>query len=100
MEVLSDILRSMRVQGSVYFCDQLQAPWSMDFKDTTSASFHLVRRGECWLMSRDRTERLGAGDLVFVEPGLDHVLASHPPGQEPPMGDTHTLLLCGYCDFV
>ena len=100
MEVLSDILRSMRVQGSVYFCDHLQAPWSMDFRDTTSASFHLVRRGECWLMSGDRTERLGPGDLAFVEPGLDHVLASHPSGQEPPMGDTHTLLLCGYCDFV
>ena len=47
MEVLSDILRSMRVQGSVYFCDHLKAPWSIEFKDTTSASFHLVRRGEC-----------------------------------------------------
>jgi len=51
MEVLSDILRSMRVEGSVYFCDHLQAPWSMDFVDTSSASFHLVRRGECWVMS-------------------------------------------------
>ena len=100
MEVLSDILRSMRVRGSVYFCDRLEAPWSMEFEDTTSANFHLVRRGECWLMSGDRTERLGPGDLVFVEPGLDHALASHPPGQDAPMGETHTLLLCGYCDFA
>ncbi|MEE9149171.1 MAG: AraC family transcriptional regulator, partial [Candidatus Tectomicrobia bacterium] len=30
-------MRSMRVRGSVYFCDHLQAPWSMEFKDTTSA---------------------------------------------------------------
>ena len=99
MEVLSDILRSMRVQGSVYFCDHLQAPWSMDFNDTTSASFHLIRRGECWVLAGDQTERLGPGDLVFIEPGLDHVLTSHPPGQDAPTGDTHTLLLCGYCDF-
>ena len=72
----------------------------MEFEDPTSANFHMVRRGECWLMSGKRTERLGPGDLVFVEAGLDHVLASHPPGQEPPMSDTHTLLLCGYFDFA
>lgn len=100
MEVLSDILRSMRVKGSVYFCDHLTAPWSMDFTDTTSASFHLVRRGECWVMSGDQTQCLGPGDLVFVEPGRDHVLASQPPGQDPRSGETRTLLLCGYCEFA
>ena len=100
MEVLSDILRSMRVQGSVYFCDHLEAPWSMDFKDTTTASFHLVRRGECWVMSGDHTERLGPGDLVYIEPGRDHELASHPPGQKPTLGQARTLLLCGYCEFT
>ena len=105
MEVLSDILRSMRVEGSVYFCDHLQAPWSMDFEDTTSASFHLVRRGVCWVMSGECTECLGPGDLVFIEPGRDHVLASNPPNQgrpnqdAPPAG-TQTLLLCGYCSFA
>ena len=99
MEVLSDILRSMRVQGSVYFCDHLQSPWSLDFVDTTSASFHLVRRGECWVTCNDKSERLGPGDLVFVEPGRDHVLASQPPGKEPSSDDGGTLLLCGYCDF-
>ncbi len=100
MEVLSEILRSMRLQGSVYFCDYLKAPWSMEFKDTSSASFHLVRRGECWVMSGDRKECLGPGDLVFIEPSRDHVLASHPPGQDPPSAETQTLLLCGYCEFV
>jgi AraC-like DNA-binding protein len=90
----------MRVQGSVYFCDYLQAPWSMDFKDTSSASFHLVRRGECWVMSGERTDCLGPGDLVFIEPGRDHVLASQPPGQDSPPSGAGTLLLCGYCDFI
>jgi AraC-like DNA-binding protein len=99
MEVLSDILRSMRVQGSVYFCDHLEAPWSMDFKDTTSASFHLVRRGQCWVMSGESAHCLGPGDLVFVEQGRDHGLASQPPGKNPPPGEARTLLLCGYCEF-
>jgi AraC-like DNA-binding protein len=100
VEVLSDILRSMRVQGSVYFCDYLKAPWSMNFEDTTSASFHLVRRGECWLMSGDQNDRLGPGDLVFIEPGRDHALASQPPGQDAPADNAGTLLLCGYCEFT
>jgi len=100
MEVLSDILRSMRVQGSVYFCDHLQAPWSMDFEDTQSASFHLVRRGECWVTSGDLQERLGPGDMVFVEPGRNHVLSGQKPGQEPQVEHSQTLLLCGYCEFT
>ena len=100
MEVLSDILRSMRVAGSVYFCDQLEPPWSLDFTATTSASFHMVRRGECWVASGAVTERLGPGDLLFVEPGRDHVLASQPPGREPAAASAGTLLLCGYCEFA
>lgn len=100
MEVLSDILGSMRLRGSVYFCDHLEAPWSMEFKDTKRASFHLVRRGECWVLSVDRAERLGPGDMVFVEPGRDHELSSHPPGQSLSPGDARTLLLCGYCEFA
>jgi len=100
MEVLSDILKSLRVQGSVYFCDLLTAPWAMEFKDRSSASFHLVRRGECWVTSGDHSDVLGPGDLVFIEPGRDHVLASQPPGRDPTSGEARTLLLCGYCDFT
>ncbi len=100
MEVLSDILRSMRAEGSVYFCDQLKAPWSMEFKDTTTASFHLIRRGECWVEAGGQTERLSPGDLIFIEPGRDHVLASHPVGRDVPGTGAVTLLLCGYCEFA
>jgi len=100
VEVLSDILRSMRVNGSVYFCDHLHSPWSMEFKDTTSASFHLVRRGECWVTSGDQAERLGTGDLIFIEQGRDHELASQLAGQDPPAGEMSTLLLCGYFNFA
>ena len=99
MEVLSDILRSMRVTGSVYFCDSLDSPWTMEFADTDRASFHLVRRGECWIKSGDTHERLGPGDFVFVEPGRDHVLAnegSDTGANNQPMA---TLLLCGYGTF-
>ena len=57
MEVLSDILRAMRVAGSVYFCERLSAPWSQEFGDPAHASFHLVRKGECFLNSGGTEER-------------------------------------------
>ena len=100
MEVLSDILRAMRVEGSVYFCDMLDPPWTKAFEGSTSAGFHMIRRGQCWATVGSRNEYLGPGDLIFVGPGIDHVLSSEPPGGTGRGSGTSTLLLCGYCDFL
>jgi AraC-like DNA-binding protein len=99
MEVLSDILRSMRVEGSVYFCDYLVAPWNLNFEKNANANFHLVRRGECWVVAGERVERLGPGDLVFVGPGKHHALQSQLDGYGAQPAGSETLLLCGYCSF-
>jgi len=93
MEVLSDILRSMRVAGSVYFCDRLTAPWTRHFNDPEHATFHLLRQGRCRLRSSDVATLLGPGDFVFIQPGRAHELtdaADTPDSNE-------TVLLCGYC---
>ena len=100
MEVLSDILRAMRVQGSVYFCDMLDPPWSRTFEGSASAGFHMIRRGQCWATIDGQTEYLGPGDLIFLGPGIDHVLSSEPPGGAGQGGAASTLLLCGYCNFL
>ena len=99
MEVLSDILNSMHVQGSVYFCDSLKPPWSKDYLNLDQPSFHLVRRGDCWIMSDDLAERLGPGDLVFIAANRDYTLASSAPGAPAYDNQSETLLLCGYCEF-
>jgi AraC-like DNA-binding protein len=99
MEVLSDILESMRVQGSVYFCDALKPPWSKDYIGLDQPSFHLVRRGDCWVASGGLVERLGSGDLVFIAADRDYTLGSHPPDEPAQNVQSETLLLCGYCEF-
>ena len=99
LEVLSDILRSMRVTGSVYFCQAVEPPWSMDFSESKKACFHYIRKGDCWLTSGDNVARLGPGDLLYVEAGLDHTLASDEPGKNGQSAQSSTLLLCGYCEF-
>ncbi len=95
MEVLSDILRSMRVTGSVYFCDRLEAPWTRTFDEPDRATFHLVRRGECYLYSDDVDAHLAAGDFVFLEPARRHMLSDRARDGTP--STSETVLLCGYC---
>jgi len=69
MEVLSDILRSMRVAGSVYFCDRLLAPRARTFDDPTRATFHLVRKGEGCLRADEVEAHLFAADFAFIASG-------------------------------
>lgn len=99
MEVLSDILRTMRVTGSVYFCERLESPWKIEFAEDGQASFHLIRRGSGWLTSDDIEVRLGPGDFVFAGPGRRHSLSSDAPGEFSSSASANTLLLCGYCKF-
>lgn len=96
-DVLSDVLRTLRATGTVYFCDQLVAPWSKTFADPGAASFHQVRHGACRVSMRDQSALLEPGDLVFVGPGIEHQLDSEVPGLDPEQNGT--LLLCGYCRF-
>jgi len=99
-DVLSDLLRSLRASGTVYFCDELKAPWNKEFFDTTAGCFHQIRRGGCWVASEGMVEHLGPGDFIFLAPGRNHTLASQPPGEEHLATDPGTLLLCGYCEFT
>lgn len=93
MEVLSDILRGLRTEGSVYFCDYLVAPWESSHRNEPRAIFHLVRRGRCQLQIESESHALEPNDFVFVAPGVDHTLSS--AGSD----GAQTLLLCGYCAF-
>lgn len=99
MEVLSDILDSMRVQGSIYFCDRLKSPWSKDYTDLNQPSFHLVRQGDCWFADDDAVEHLRTGDLVFIAANRDYAMGSSLPGRASEHFSADTLLLCGYCEF-
>lgn len=98
-DVLSDVLTSMRVKGTVYFCDHVIAPWRKEFLDTTTAAFHQIRKGTCWLHTENGTEYLENGDVIFLRPGLDHVLTSDDPKRQNTTGVPETLLLCGYFEF-
>jgi AraC-like DNA-binding protein len=90
-DVLSDVLRSVRLTGAVYFDFELSSPWvaeappAREIGDTVMPGaqrvieYHLVARGACWAnVVGEPPLRLNAGDLIVFPQGDPHVLSSEP----------------------
>ena len=120
MDVLGDILRVIRLQGSVYFNACFCSPWGMALENSARSAFHLVVQGEAWLSmaSLPGPRRLAAGDIVFFPRGTAHSIAERAdskclPGSEVvtayregralfagASGDeVQSNILCGYVEF-
>lgn len=93
MDVLSEVLRAVRLDGAVFFNGEFSAPWCVLEPDAgTMASylsarskhviiFHLVAEGRAYArVERDgRPVSLTAGDIVMFPHGDAHVLGNGPP---------------------
>ena len=86
MDLLTDVLRALRLRGTVYFQADFRAPWGMDIKGGVFANFHLVVQGECWVRSGDDLDalRIGAGELVVFPHGDRHALLDRVDGEPVP----------------
>ena len=90
-DVLSDVLRSIRLTGAVFFDFQLSSPWVAEAPPAQEIAgnvmpgaqrvieYHLVARGACWAnVVGEPPIRLKAGDLIVFPQGDPHVLSSEP----------------------
>ncbi len=86
MDVLTDVLRTLRLKGTVYFQADFRSPWGMDIKGGAVANFHIVTRGECWFRRAGDAAptRLGPGDVVVFPHGDRHALLAEPDGEALP----------------
>src|SRR5215471_917223 len=67
MDALSGVLRSMRLNASIYCALDMTAPWGLSLPKSGWAPFHLIESGSCWLVTgKGRRVRLEAGDLVVI----------------------------------
>ena len=117
IDVLSDILNTIRLNGTVYFQLDFADRWGMQADPTRYKKFHIVVRGQCWL-SGDFLEDpipLYAGDILMFPNGDAHQLSAEPgivclSGQRildayqqgrPPFqqGTICTTLVCGHVEF-
>ena len=92
MDVLSDVLRVVRLDGALFFHGEFSAPWC--FRSTESASiatslsphaghliiFHFLTEGRAYAKLEDGTRvELTAGDIVIFPHGNAHFLGNGPP---------------------
>lgn len=85
MDVLSDILSALRLQGVLYFSTDFRPPWGLRVPSHRRvARFHLVVRGTCWVRvvgsdgADDELVHIETGDLILIPHGAEHVLADTP----------------------
>jgi AraC-like DNA-binding protein len=94
-DVLSDVLRSVRLTGALFFRVEASSPWGEAIPSAARfaatvlpgaqhvVSYHIITRGACWARVRDGPAlRLQTGD-VFVVPHGDPYVMSSTPGQRP-----------------
>lgn len=97
MDVLSDILDTLRFRSAIYFTTDFRPPWGVGVPSFSNvARFHLVMGGECWVrVEAEKTaEKLEPGDLVMIPHGAAHTLCDRADGKIVDVGDimqTHDL---------
>jgi AraC-like DNA-binding protein len=76
MDVLTDVLQTVRVNAVCYGRVELTAPWGFQADATADALFHVVLRGACVLEvdGVDGEVQLSSGDLFALPHGNAHVL--------------------------
>ena len=90
-DVLSDVLRAVRLTGAVFFDFELSSPWVAEAPPAREIAgsvmpgaqrvieYHLIARGSCWGHAvGDEPVHLGEGDLIVFPQGDPHVLSSAP----------------------
>ncbi|VAW73776.1 Transcriptional regulator, AraC family [hydrothermal vent metagenome] len=83
MDVLADVLAVTRFSHSYLGYSSFAPPWGFRIEPAKVATFHIVSRGSCWLVtSRDSAPiRLNQGDIALIAHGEGHILADHPDTQ-------------------
>ena len=91
VDVLSDVLRTVRLTGAVFFPMETSSPWADEVPRASEfapivlpgaqhvVSYHIVRRGQCWAaLEGDPPVRLEAGDVLVVPHGDPYMMGSAP----------------------
>ncbi|SIO85931.1 AraC family transcriptional regulator [Nocardiopsis sp. JB363] len=79
MDVLSDVISTMRTGRPRSARIEWYAPWGMRFPEVPGGKFLVVLQGACWALVEGREPlQLGAGDVLFLPRGAEHALVSDP----------------------
>jgi AraC-like DNA-binding protein len=79
--LLSQVLRRVRISGSMQFCFMPEGDWATDdtpalWRPVDAISFHIVASGSCWVDLGGKRIPLGPGDIAAFPGPTPHVLGA------------------------
>ena len=81
MDLLSDILSKLRLEGTLYFRTSFTSPWGVKVPSYSDvARFHFAHKGRCMVRIADNEApvTLEQGDLIIIMRGAAHTLYCDP----------------------
>jgi AraC-like DNA-binding protein len=97
MDVLSDVLRVVRLSGAVFFTADFSSPWAVESKRELLAAivkpevecvvlFHILIEGECLIECAPLPAvKMETGDVIIFPHGHRHTMRSHPGASTTPI---------------
>lgn len=88
MDLLADVLASVRLSGAVFFEAEFSEPWKVRSERSDVLArmlfpfarrlvlFHLVAEGACWAEIDSKRWELRAGDVIVLPYGDEHVMGA------------------------
>jgi len=104
MDILSDILDTLKLSGSLFFRSELEPPWGVDVPvEGKKAMLHIIADGQCCLKMDEENEplALSRGDLVLMTSASEHQHKLFDALESPYHGERQGLL-CGEdkCEMI
>ncbi len=80
MDVLSDIVATIRLRTTLYCRVAIGTPWGLTFSQTRMPTFHVVDLAPCWLTlaGEPQPTQLACGDVVVLCRGSAHTIGDVP----------------------
>jgi AraC-like DNA-binding protein len=90
MDILSDVLRVVRLSGAVFFSAEFSSPWAIESPNSQLLAsvvlpraecivlFHILTEGECFVSYKTHPPvKMQAGDVIIFPHGEPHTMCSH-----------------------
>jgi len=81
VDVLADVLDTLRFRGSIFFRSRLAAPWGMSLSKLKNPRFHIALSGNCYIGVGDANKKvinIQHMDIVMLPHGEMHWIADQP----------------------
>jgi len=93
-DLLSEVLRDLRLAHASYGRSELTAPWGLAVPFREGVRFHVVVDGQCWIQAKSLPPLLlEKGDVLLLPHGTEHTLSDLPKRRPLPLADAKPALI-------